>query len=1388
MPDDALDSELNPAEKRLLAEYAARIEAGDLTADEECWAMDYVTQPPAIHEFILDDYYLGRSLRPIVGENEGIWPEWLRCLSRDFDLNSRIHNMVITGSLGIGKCWGPDDELVMFDGTLKRARDVVRGDVLIGDDSTPRTVLSTTRGRGKMYTVHPVKGEPFRVNGDHILVLKSTVSDEIEEVSVKDFLAWPRQKKAKACLYRVAVDWAEAALPIDPYVFGMWLGDGHTSQTALTTADPELADVWIGYGRSLGLTPNRYPAGKKNKSDVIQLSARRADGSIVVGGNPLISALQSLGLMLRGQENTKFIPQCYTTNSRRNRLELLAGLIDTDGSKARAGGEGVYEITFSVKRLADDVRFLARSLGYYAQTKIKVVNSTAYFRTTISGAYDIPTRLDRKKSGVRGRRISNLTGGEVGFDISKTRFAIIPEDEGDYYGFTLTGDGRCLMRDFTVTHNTLMAVVLILYRVCIATHLRNPQNFFGISRNSKIVYNFLSVTKAAVRETAFGDAMDLMAVSPYFVEVCGFDPDSDYSGFRIPMLNQLPDGRVSNIWMSAGSKGQHILGRNVVGVVLDEGNFRLEKDPDLKAYALYDSVRTRISNRFQKLATFLPALSVIASSAADESSFTEKVVTEIEQQQADLAKENERRVAQGMMPNEPTQLIYRHAVYKIKRHALLDIGPNHRWFKVAHGLKNMEPFILTGWYHEDGTPIGEDAHEEPPKGAKTELVPEFYHEAYRRNCRTNLQALSGISTGGAHRLFPNIIDIEWCLAQSKEEGVPDNVKTGIERISLSNEDNLNLWDFLEHRKFVTLEASRYRPIRHPERKRYAHLDLATQGLAGLSICHLVGSQLVDGLFKSGQPFSEYRLTVEYDFILTICAGETKPISIDKIQRFFFWLRDTCGFQFGLITADMFQCLTGDALVNTGRGLVRMDAVRIGDVVASRAGPRRVKNVFKYTDVPVLEVVTNHGARITGTPNHRISAAHPRARWLKPQYGWMRLDELRVGDQVEMVAHPVCVESTTSTGFTLDQVEWLGLFWANGCASERNGLRLSVNADDVDEAVDLSVKAWGIEPSVYADSSDCLSSCVQIHSVDLVRRLVGAGFAKPAVKCPDGFKGSVGLPAPVLMATRAEKSRFLKGLYAGDGNVGKVDGCVSLSTKHRVMAEQVAVVMLTEFGIQTDLVESLRDGYGGLSVQYLLRARGPRQLFAERINFSFRRKTAALALHVGRPGRQIKERVESIRPLRADVYDLEVEEDHSYTANGFVSHNSEASLQMLEAKGFEVDRRSIDRDKSAYHMWREGFEEHRIRLARNAQMIREAEALLDMDKKYDHPPDGSKDTTDSAAGAYANAMESDEKASLIINNDPVATTSRQLRQAETHQAPPVEIIIPSGGSRLKVFEA
>jgi hypothetical protein len=69
---------------------------------------------------------------------------------------------------------------------------------------------------------------------------------------------------------------------------------------------------------------------------------------------------------------------------------------------------------------------------------------------------------------------------------------------------------------------------------------------------------------------------------------------------------------------------------------------------------------------------------------------------------------------------------------------------------------------------------------------------------------------------------------------------------------------------------------------------------------------LVGRERVDGLVKEGKAFSEYRLVAEYDFILTTIPGSCGGISFEKIQNFFLWLRDKCGYRFGLITADMYQ--------------------------------------------------------------------------------------------------------------------------------------------------------------------------------------------------------------------------------------------------------------------------------------------------------------------------------------------------------------------------------------------------------------------------------------------------------------------------------------------------
>jgi hypothetical protein len=426
---------------------------------------------------------------------------------------------------------------------------------------------------------------------------------------------------------------------------------------------------------------------------------------------------------------------------------------------------------------------------------------------------------------------------------------------------------------------TFVTVTILLYRIVLARCLRNPQAFFGLTKGSSIFYATLSVTRSVVQETAFGDFLNFMTHSAFFIEECHFSPEKKYANFRISL------GK--NIYLTAGSQGWHIIGRNAMGVALDEGNFRLEANPDLKAYKLYDEVRTRIRNRFQRMAGFLPAISILSSSARDESSFTERVKTDIEKSKH----------------TDPDQRVYSYPVYVIKEHSLV-LSP--KWFKVAYGLKNVDPFVLKGVYDRQGNKVPSDEpFEAPPPGARVELVPDNYREDFRRNVKNALQNVSGISTGGSFRFLGNSVDLEKAIEAGAAVGIvaPHTVLS----MPISEEDNQNIWDFLAPKLFLTKQMSRFQPKRDPFAARYVHIDLATRTQAGISVCHIAGRQLIQGLVRDGgEVFDEYRVVVEYDFILSVIAGKAKPISIMKVINFMFWLRDVCGYRFALVTADQYQ--------------------------------------------------------------------------------------------------------------------------------------------------------------------------------------------------------------------------------------------------------------------------------------------------------------------------------------------------------------------------------------------------------------------------------------------------------------------------------------------------
>lgn len=359
-------------------------------------------------------------------------------------------------------CHARGQLVMMFDGSLREIETVDVGDLLMGPDSLPRTVLNLCRGHGRMHRVVPVKGKPWIVNEDHVLTLVRTNADrqphrngELVDVTVREWLTWSKWQKHIHKLFRVSVDFQiKPKLPVDPYFLGVYLGDGWSTSTDLGIAvgsDVQLDGPIIAEATRLGSSVRRDVSRGENNV-VYHLTNRTRYRGI----NGSKEALCDLGLHQLGS-GEKFIPEMYLTASGSDRLQILAGLLDTDGSLSRSG----YDFISKSRRLSDGVAFLARSLGLsaYVQECRKGCQTGVfgtYWRVSICGeTAAVPCRIPRKKAPARAQKKDAL----------RTGFSLEPAGEDHFYGFTLDGDGRYLLDDFTVTHNSgKMTIVAAIIR------------------------------------------------------------------------------------------------------------------------------------------------------------------------------------------------------------------------------------------------------------------------------------------------------------------------------------------------------------------------------------------------------------------------------------------------------------------------------------------------------------------------------------------------------------------------------------------------------------------------------------------------------------------------------------------------------------------------------------------------------------------------------------------------------------------------------------------------------------------------------------------------------------------------------------------------------------
>lgn len=349
--------------------------------------------------------------------------------------------IVLTGLTGEGKCLGEGTPVLMFDGSIKNVEDIKNGDLLMGVDSTPRVVSGLVSGEDVLYEVKQVKGDSYVVNSSHVLSLKKTGTNEVVNIPIEDYIKKSDGFKHLHKGWKTGVDFKESKVDIDPYFLGMWLGDGDSKSVRITNVDFEVEDFLRQYAKDLQLSLKVYTNNGKKATTL----------SVTNSFNTTKNSLQAV-LRKNNLLNNKHIPESYKINSRDVRLNVLAGLIDSDGYVNHQG----YVFVNKNKRLAEDVLFIARSLGLYAyikpfKGKSQLGTIGLYYKVGISGDCSIvPVKIKRKKVSKR-RQIK---------DVLKTGITVKKLGIGNYYGFELNKDKLFILGDFTVTHNTTAMMTL----------------------------------------------------------------------------------------------------------------------------------------------------------------------------------------------------------------------------------------------------------------------------------------------------------------------------------------------------------------------------------------------------------------------------------------------------------------------------------------------------------------------------------------------------------------------------------------------------------------------------------------------------------------------------------------------------------------------------------------------------------------------------------------------------------------------------------------------------------------------------------------------------------------------------------------------------------------
>lgn len=330
---------------------------------------------------------------------------------------SRKGSVLISCHTGFGKCLGYNTPVLMYNGSIKMVQDIEKGDKLMGDDSKLRNVLSICKGQQLMYKIIPKIGNSFSANICHILSLYICCNKSISYSPIK-------KKHIAKYLDRNKVRFVKTIFE-----------DKIEAKNFLKTInDNNILDISIIDYLKLPNKVKKYLKCFKVAVDFPFINIRYDPYWIGY----------IFGLEFQETKNNEkfqniysiifeYIPYEYKCNTKDIRLKVLKGFIDANGGYIK----GVCRLIVPFEKIASDIVYLAYSVGLKCFEKKIRKKENIYYIIVI---YENSLKIYENNISF----ISNFKIESMNYD--------------DYYGFTIDGNRRFLLGDFTVTHNTILSI------------------------------------------------------------------------------------------------------------------------------------------------------------------------------------------------------------------------------------------------------------------------------------------------------------------------------------------------------------------------------------------------------------------------------------------------------------------------------------------------------------------------------------------------------------------------------------------------------------------------------------------------------------------------------------------------------------------------------------------------------------------------------------------------------------------------------------------------------------------------------------------------------------------------------------------------------------------